>query len=390
MKINPIITNRGSNIVRHNIVPKSFKYAAIGMAAILAGCTHPLNKQDAIDSIRTEAVSSISNNKTVENKHLKAIKYTFEDYYQREGVKAYLKNDDVLEVDIPNANKESISEYLRFDLEKTKTGVQFRFNSLKSSYPGSPMMGRFINQINIENSDGTSPFKVTTTRYEFNKTSCGASPVYKTFEFDKDGNYITDAQRHQDRQAKIENKLTAIPFFANNDTKMLSSILASMGISSVDAIEQNNCIELFCNNDEASYYFVLKKGNDNSLYGIVNEMPVDGRQQTVEYDAPTAIYALKCSDKSTDNAKRMLVTTMRVVQNDVDNQENNTKKFGERTDEHHVVNNYKTARGFLGGAAIMATDENTFTTKYLSEGAVSTLYSIEQDGMIKRNGRNIY
>ena len=83
-----------------------------------------------------------------------------------------------------------------------------------------------------------------------------------------------------------------------------------------------------------------------------------------------------------------MISLVRVVQDDVDNETDKQKKYGENSNTHHVVHDYVVARG-RRSVAILATNEDTFTKKYMSEGAENIVYTYDGEHL-KLNGRSAY
>jgi hypothetical protein len=87
-----------------------------------------------------------------------------------------------------------------------------------------------------------------------------------------------------------------------------------------------------------------------------------------------------------------MISLVRVVQDDIDNEASKQKKYGEASNSHHVVHDYVVARNggiFSGGVAILATNEDTFTKKYLSEVSENIVYTYDNE-QLKLNGRSAY
>ena len=406
MKIFPIQNLTKNSHVLHNTrrrASKPLTYTLMGLMAL--GCTacsytssqNEQNQKIVQQDVLVKSDSTISNN-AVDNKTIinskkgiveepydKAINTAWKNNIGRDVLEKSVKQEgSVLTIYTNRLRLGSDDMKFKYDITPTDSGMQFDiandFWFVQDVYP------RKMEITNLDNGN----FTVTTWRRYWSSQEGRHKEVVKTLEFFKDGSLVTNLDYYNIRQKNIEKELRDVSFFDSSNVKMLSSIFAYLGIPSVDIIENDGYVEIFGESNGTSYYYMLKHGDDNSIYGMLNQMTGKGDPQTVDKDGSSKIYALKFSDKSTNNTQRMLLTNMQVVQNDINNMSDNTKKYGERTKEKHVVDDYRVARGFLGGAAIMATNESTFTTKFLSEGAENIIFSIENNGLLKVNGNYAY
>ena len=213
---------------------------------------------------------------------------------------------------------------------------------------------------------------------------CTSSVLY-----DLNGNPLNDSQLANFQANDIKNTLDETKFFNEKDTHMLSSILSSWGCKKAEYLDLNGGLEVFADGKNATYDIVVRKSDDGSYWGIMNKLLSSGNLQSSKNEGSSQTYMFKIKNKSTSETERMVATVMRVERGDVnydleDDINNNQPKYIEGSSSHHKVDDYIVARGRAGlfsggGVDIMATDEKTFTTKYLM-GAESLLYTIESDG----------
>lgn len=215
---------------------------------------------------------------------------------------------------------------------------------------------------------------------------------HKNIVYDVYGDRITLAEQIKNSEHGFLTTLESIKQIKDDDKAILAAILTSKVMHNLDYIEHDDYLEIFCENDEASYRFLIKESVDSSGYwGIINKMLKSADLQTESTNGSSSIYAFKASDKSTAT-KRFMISLVRVVQEDIDNENDKQKKYGESSNTHHVVNDYVVARSggiFGGGVAILATNEDTFTKKYLSEVSENIVYTYDGEHL-KLNGRSAY
>jgi len=211
----------------------------------------------------------------------------------------------------------------------------------------------------------------------------------KNIMYDLHGNRITLSDQIKENETRLLSILKPVSMIKDNDKSIFAAILSSKLMDNVEYLENEDYLEVFCENDGASYRFMMKPSTEGGYWGIINKMKGSADLQTKESDGSSEIYAFKIRDKST-STKRFMISLVRVVQ-DID-AEYNQKKYGETSNTHHVVNDYVTVRSgglFSGGAAIMATSEDSFTKTYLSEISENIIYTYD-DGQLKLNGQNAY
>ena len=215
---------------------------------------------------------------------------------------------------------------------------------------------------------------------------------HKDIVYDIYGNRITLVEQIRNNEHRLLSILNPIEKIKDDDKDIFAAILSSKDMENVDYIEYDDYLEIFCENDEAAYRFLIKESsNKNGYWGIINKMMKSADLQTDTTNGSSIIYAFKASDKST-STKRFMISLVRVVQEDIDDTANNQKKYGETSNTHHVVNDYVVARHggiFSGGVAILATNEDTFTKKYLSEVSENIVYTYDNE-QLKLNGRSAY
>jgi hypothetical protein len=229
--------------------------------------------------------------------------------------------------------------------------------------------------------------------YEFEQHSLGdPTQKHKNIVYDKEGNRITLQRQIRENESKLLLLLKDAEIIREEHKDIFAAILSSKNVSDIEYIENNDNIEVFCNNDECSYRFLLKRSTQNNGYwGIINKMGHSAELQTNTAEGSSSIYAIKISDKST-STKRLIISVERIVQNDMNNESDNQKKYGEASNTHHIVNEYKVASSggiFSGDVEILPTNEDTFTKKYLSEISENVVYTYT-DGALKINGRDAY
>lgn len=215
---------------------------------------------------------------------------------------------------------------------------------------------------------------------------------HKDIVYDIYGNRITLAEQIKNNEHRLSSILKPIEKIKDDDKDIFAAILSSKGMENVDYIEYDDYMEIFCENNEAAYRFLIKESRDSSGYwGIINKMMKPADLQTDTTDGSSSIYAFKALNKST-STKRFMISLVRVIQEDIDDTTNNQKKYGETSNTHHVVNDYVVARHggiFSGGVAILATNEDTFVKKYLSEVSENIVYTYDGE-QLKLNGRSAY
>jgi hypothetical protein len=217
--------------------------------------------------------------------------------------------------------------------------------------------------------------------------------MHENILYDQYGNRITLSEQIRENESRLLSILEPITKIENDDKAIFAAILSSKVMDDVDYIEYDDCLEVFCENKDASYRFLLKESKDsNGYWGIINKMNRSAELQNNNNDGSSEVYAFKISDKST-STKRFMVSLVRVVQTDIGNEMNNEAKYGETSNTNHVVNDYVVASGVGlltgGGVDILATNEDTFTKKYLSEVSENIIYTYEND-KLKINGRSAY
>lgn len=217
--------------------------------------------------------------------------------------------------------------------------------------------------------------------------------MHENILYDQYGNRITLSEQIRENESRLLSILEPITKIKNDDKAIFAAILSSKVMDNVDYIEYDDCLEVFCENKDASYRFLLKESKDsNGYWGIINKMNRSAELQNNNNDGSSEVYAFKISDKST-STKRFMVSLVRVVQTDIGNEMNNKAKYGETSNTNHVVNDYVVASGVGlltgGGVDILATNEDTFTKKYLSEVSENIIYTYENE-KLKINGRSAY
>ena len=215
---------------------------------------------------------------------------------------------------------------------------------------------------------------------------------HKDIVYDVYGDRITLDEQIKNSEHGFLTILESVKQLKDDDKAIFAAILTSKVMHNLDYIEHDDYLEIFCENDEASYRFLIKESKDSSGYwGIINKMLKSAELQTETSDGSSSIYAFKASDKST-SIKRFMISLVRIVQDDTDNETSKQKKYGESSNTHHIVHDHIVARGggiFGGGAAILATNEDTFTKKYLSEVSEIIVYTYDNTHL-KLNGRSAY
>ena len=217
--------------------------------------------------------------------------------------------------------------------------------------------------------------------------------MHENILYDQYGNRITLSEQIRENESRLLSILEPITKIKNDDKAIFAAILSSKVMDNVDYLEYDDYIEVFCENKEASYRFLLKESKDGDGYwGIINKMKRSAELQSNINDGSSEVYAFKISDKST-STKRFMVSLVRVVQNDMSNEMDNEAKYGETSNIHHVVNDHVIASSggllFGGGVDILAINEDTFTKKYLSEVSENIVYTYENE-KLNINGRSAY
>lgn len=211
---------------------------------------------------------------------------------------------------------------------------------------------------------------------------------HKDIVYDVYGDRITLDEQIKNSEHGFLTILESVKQLKDDDKAFFAAILASKAMHNLDLIEHDDYLEIFCENDEAAYRFLIKESVDSSGYwGIINKMLKSADLQTESTNGSSSIYAFKAADKSTA-IKRFMISLTRIVQDDSDNETNNQKKYGESSNTHHVVNDYVVARS-RRAVAILATNEDTFTKKYMSEVSENIVYTYDGEHL-KLNGRSAY
>ena len=211
---------------------------------------------------------------------------------------------------------------------------------------------------------------------------------HKDIVYDVYGDRITLDEQIKNSEHSLLTILESIKEIKDEDKAFFAAILTSKAMHNLDLIEHDDYLEIFCENDEASYRFLIKESVDSSGYwGIINKMHKSADLQTESTNGSSSIYAFKAADKST-STKRFMISLVRVVQEDIDNDTDNQKKYGESSNTHHTVNDYVIARS-RRAVSILATNEDTFTKKYMSEVSENIVYTYDGEHL-KLNGRSAY
>lgn len=211
---------------------------------------------------------------------------------------------------------------------------------------------------------------------------------HKDIVYDVYGDRITLDEQIKNSEHGFLTILESVKQLKDDDKAIFAAIMTSKVMHNLDYIEHDDYLEVFCENEEASYRFLVKESVDSSGYwGIINKMLKSADLQTESSNGSSSIYAFKATDKST-STKRFMISLTRIVQDDSDNETNNQKKYGESSNTHHVVHDYVVARS-RRAVSILATNEDTFTKKYMSEVSENIVYTYDGENL-KLNGRSAY
>ena len=380
-------TSNTDTQIKTNTVSKAEVYALAALMALNStGCGDNTFNQNNYQETKTEVWTDTVSKKgqTVDyvdyTDNRKNDKYNLSEA-QKKAIKTIIPPLDDISTN-PKKKKTKITifengfySYITYDMINEDSCLTLNMTKHWNLRPNNPTKIK-INQLPNDN------FTIETT-FRNNGTT--------KYEFHKNGDIVSAGDYYLRRQESVKKDMANFNILDNTNKKMLSAILSSMNIQNIDAIEDNGQITAFAENEDASYEFIIRKSEDNNLYGIIHKMTDYGEVQSKESDGTSEIYAFKCTDKSTSKTDRMQVTLMRIVQDDIYNEEDTKKKYNDRTyTNKRVKSMYVNRGGLFRKATAVPTEEETFTTNYLSEGAENIMYTLDEKGLIKINGKSLY
>ena len=216
----------------------------------------------------------------------------------------------------------------------------------------------------------------------------------KEFVYDEECNMVSLARQIKGREDSMERQLLNITSIKDEDKRIIAAILSSKGILRLEFIESRDCLEAFGSNENAAYRFLFcPTENKNGYLGFMVKMDKDAALQSDIRNSSSHIYAVKVLDKSTNDTKRMLVSIVQVIQEDLmssnykakyGGKSSNTSTKGEsKTDVHGKRTNLGIIMG-INGELLNSYNESSFTKEYMNDVCEEFEYTYT-GGVLKLN-----
>lgn len=191
-------------------------------------------------------------------------------------------------------------------------------------------------------------------------TACQRGALQKD-TFNRNADYITlnEASNKQADTAQIMSTLNASGFFPQQDRKIVSSIMANMGIETIGCITTNDNLTVYGECNSELYKFYVRRSDDNVFYGLVDKL-VPGKAPDFKDDP--------------ENTNK---TFAFILKNVPGNKSGLSKQV---TYAELIMPDERYCNDFMFGDGIYdkSSDIKIFTSKLLNKESKSIIYTLEQ------------